>query len=289
MPGGSGYTRRMSNPMAEDPEAYWNEMAGPRWVASQEQLDRMLEGITARLLEAADPRTGEQVIDVGCGCGATTLLAAQRVGETGSVVGLDLSRPMLDHARTRRPPELGQVDFVLADAAKHTFEKGSVDLLISRFGVMFFPDPVAAFSNLRGSLRDGGRAAFVCWREPGLNPWISLAMQALPEVEAPPLPPADKPGPFSLQDRETVERILGAAGFTDVELEALDVPVQLGADLDQVEYMYTQIGPLALLLRDASDEDRASIMARVRTHLAEQIGEGGLSLPSASWIVHARA
>jgi SAM-dependent methyltransferase len=275
--------------MAENPGAYWNNEAGPRWVRSQIQLDRMLEAVSGHLLAATAARTGERVIDVGCGCGATTLDLGQQVGPTGGVLGIDIAERMIEHARVRMPPVVKHVEFLVADAATHAFDAGSSSLITSRLGVMFFPDPVLAFTNLRHALAEDGRLVFCCWQGEEHNHWIRQVLEAFPEVQAPDYPGGDVPGPFSLSSPGRVRQILEDAGFRAVELDAVSESLYLGENLDEVEHLYTQIGPLARAFGQADDTQRVAMRGRLRAFLADRFGEGELELPSASWIVSARA
>src|SRR6202012_5499402 len=154
-----------------DQIAYWNGPNGQRWTDRQAEQDVLLAPVTQALIDRAAPRPGERIIDVGCGCGGTSMALASRVAPAGFVLGVDISGPMLSRARQLAPKEL-PVDFVLADATVYPFDPGSFDLLVSRFGVMFFAEPAVSFSNLRRALRPNGRVAFACWRAPRENPWM---------------------------------------------------------------------------------------------------------------------
>src|SRR6185369_15072156 len=189
-----------------------------------------------RAMDAAAVAAGERVLDVGCGCGSTTIELARRAGPTGHVVGADISGPMLADARARTAAAgLGNVELVHADAQTHAFPPSAFDLVFSRFGVMFFADPTAAFANLRGALRPGGRLAFVCWRSLPENPWMAVPlMAALQHLPPPTIPGPEDPGPFSFADRGRVERILGGAGWSDVTVTPLDETLTLpGGEIPQ--------------------------------------------------------
>ena len=192
---------------------YWNEQAGPTWVRNQERLDAQIQPWGELALNALAAAPGEAVLDVGCGCGATSLALAAQVGPEGRVVGLDLSGPMLARARERAAAEgRANVSFLQADAQTHAFAP-EFDALFSRFGVMFFDDPPAAFANLAGALRPGGRLSFACWQGREQNGWVSIPMAALiGEVELPPPPAPDAPGPFALGDPDRLRALLEGAG-----------------------------------------------------------------------------
>lgn len=274
--------------MTEDPEGYWNDEAADKWVRAQGAVDRMVRPITAFLLEAAAAKPGERVLDVGCGCGSTTLAFSDAVGEAGSVVGLDISRPMLAEAK-RRGEGRANLSFVNGDAGTHDFSGEAYDLLTSRFGVMFFPAPDKAFANLRRALKPGGRVAMACWQAPKQNPWISFMMRAFPEIE-PPLPgPDDGPGPFSLSKSERTVSLLETAGFSDVRLEGFEANLRLGDSPEQVLEGLADVGPLARILSEADDEARAKVLARARAFLDKEFQSGPPEPASGIWLIHARA
>lgn len=198
--------------------ADWNGQSGERWVANQARLDAMVEVFGQAAIEAAAPATDERVLDVGCGAGASSRALAARVGAGGQVLGVDISEPLIDRARTLARQDTPAL-FQVADASSAELPQGAFDILFSRFGVMFFDDPTAAFAHMRRALRPGGRVAFVCWRGAAENDWVRLPMGALMGIVPPSaLPDPEAPGPFSFGDRERVARILTAAGFTDIAL-----------------------------------------------------------------------
>jgi len=209
---------------SQDPAAnaeqidYWNTGAGEIWAELQEQLDRQTEPLGREALRALAPQPGERILDIGCGCGQSTLQLAERVGPGGEVVGIDISRPMLEVARGRAVAVASdRVEFLEVDAQTGDLGRGRFDAVYSRFGVMFFGDPAAAFANIRAALKAGGRMAFVCWRPMAENPLMRAPMQAAAPL-LPPMPPPDPlaPGPFAFADPERVRRILTEAGFSGV-------------------------------------------------------------------------
>ena len=213
------------------PSLDWNGENGRRWVENQDRLDRMLATYGQALGRAADPAAGDHVLDVGCGAGATTFDMAARVGPSGRVVGLDISAPLigraLDLAAERTARREGAVEFRLADAALADFAP-DFDRIVSRFGVMFFDDPAAAFANLRGALKPGGRLVFVCWRGAAENDWTRLPMSAIRHLASTPSPDPEAPGPFSFGDRARIKRILVDAGYADIDIRPFDSPVHFG-------------------------------------------------------------
>jgi SAM-dependent methyltransferase len=274
-------------------KAYWNEHAGPVWVSYQERLDRQIGTHGERAHARLAPRPGERVLDIGCGCGDSSLVLAARVAPGGSVLGVDLSEPMLARARERAAEaKLANVSFRAADAQTATFEPGAFDAAFSRFGVMFFADPAAAFANVRSALRPGGRLAFACWRPVKDNPWVLVPMAAAAKLVPMPPPPApDAPGPFSFGDDARVRRILDAAGFADVAIEPVDVPMTLGGGgLDDAADMLLTVGPLARALLEANADEalRERVRGALVAALAPHARDGRVQLGSAIWLVEAR-
>ncbi|AZF07199.1 class I SAM-dependent methyltransferase [Pseudomonas sp. R5-89-07] len=274
--------------------ADWNGKSGEYWVANQARLDAMMAVFGQAAIEAAAPATGERVLDVGCGAGATSLELAVRVGASGHVLGVDISEPLIGRARTLAPPNAPAL-FQVADASSAELPEGAFDILFSRFGVMFFDDPVAAFANMRRALKPGGRVAFVCWRGAAENDWVRLPMGALKGIVPPPAPPApEAPGPFSFGDPERVVRILTAAGFTDIAIEPFDAAIPFGAGgtreaaIDDAVKMAFEGGPLSRVLADQSDDIRARAAAAVRAAFAGLPGERSVLIDGATWIVTAR-
>jgi SAM-dependent methyltransferase len=272
---------------------HWNRDAGPTWVRFQERLDAQIEPHGALALAALGPRAGERVLDVGCGCGTTSLELAARVGAKGEVVGVDISAPMLARAE-ERACEAGvtHLRFLQADAQTGALPEARFDAVFSRFGVMFFEEPEAAFANLRQALQPGGRLAFVSWQAPDRNPWVTTPMAAVaPLLEMPPPPPPGSPGMFGLADPERVRAVLAAAGFEDVAVRAETVEMRPGGgDVEEAVETFLEVGPVAGLLRqqEAGPALRARVREAVRDAFLAARGEEGLRLGSAVWIVTAR-
>ena len=270
----------------------WNTASAPAWIAQQAALDRQLGPLGDEAMAALAPKAGEAIIDIGCGCGTTSLELARRTGETGNVLGVDISAPMLDVARRRaRDAGLRNVRFELADVQTHQFSCASRDVAFSRFGVMFFADPVAAFANVRRALKPGGRLAFVCWQSLGLNPWMALPLAAVAQhVSLPPPAGPDAPGAFAFADRDRVAGILKSAGFSDVAFESVEEPLIIGGtpDIDAaVEFLLT-LGPTQALLAQADEALRAQVVKSVRAAIAPHHTPEGVRLPAAAWVVRAR-
>ena len=270
-----------------DQPTYWNEEGGRRWVENIQRVERMIEPLSARLLRHAAPRTGERVLDVGCGGGVTSAAYAGAVGASGTVLGLDVSAVILAVARERYAA-VTTLSFALGDAATMPLEAGSFDLVSSRFGVMFFADPVAAFANLRVALKPGGRLAFICWRALDENPWMAdcvrAAFSVLPRPE--PLPPT-APGPFAFADPARLRDILEQSGYTDISIEPLDQLLDLGSIDDAVAQM-TRMGPAASAFAAASVADQAAVVTAIRAALRPHQSGGSVRMVSGTWLVGAR-
>jgi SAM-dependent methyltransferase len=273
-----------------DQIAYWNGPAGGRWADRQAAQDILLGPVADILIDRAKPVSGERVIDVGCGSGATAIAFGRKVAPSGHVFGIDVSNPMLERARASAPKDL-PIDFVLADATVYPFDPQSVDLLASRFGVMFFADPVLSFTNMRKALRPSGRLAFACWREPRENPWMLAPLQAVYK-HAPKLPPQgpEDPGPFAFASEERVNRILSAAGFTNIAMEPypLSLDIAIGGGLDAAVQSVLGIGPSNRALEGQPAEIRAAAIQSIREMLTPLARGNTVPLAGSIWIVTAR-
>jgi SAM-dependent methyltransferase len=266
---------------------YWNGPVGERWAGLQEQIDLHLAEITGALLRFAAPRAGERVLDVGCGCGTTTLLLALKAEAEGAAAGIDISVPMLNVARARAMAQNADVVFVEADASGYEFQP-VFDLVFSRFGIMFFADPAAAFGNLRMALTPGGRMVFVCWRTFEENRWAWEAMQAaLPLL--PPQEPGDPdaPGPFAFADGARLRRILESAGFARVEIEPFDGHVNMGATVQEAAAEALNVGPLARAATGLDEAVREKIRRVVEQVYTRYFTPSGVKPPAACWLVRA--
>ena len=270
--------------------AEWNGVLGEKWVAMREDLERFVVPFGNAALKAAAPQHGERAIDVGCGCGETSIELARRVGAAGAVLGVDVSQAMLAVARSRG---------ALANCAHLTFSAGdaseaalpaNTDLLFSRFGIMFFSQPTPAFSHMRKSLRAGGRCVFACWRAPRDNPWamtpLSAARAAMGVTPAPADP--DAPGPFAFADEERLRAILSGAGFDDIDVQRFDAAIPLGATPRSAAEKLVQVGPVSRLVREVGAEHLPIIVDAVERALAPLAApDGHVSLNGSTWIVSA--
>lgn len=274
-----------------DQEQYWNAEAGEKWVRYQRLLDAQIGPLGREAMDRIRVSPGEQVLDVGCGCGQTTIELAQRVNPGGHVLGIDLSAPMLAYAKDRAESEgVDNLTFIRADAQTYRFPPKKFDVVYSRFGVMFFADPVAAFQNFLRASRPGARLAFVCWQAVTENPWMAVpfmaALQHLPQVQ---LPNPDAPGPFAFADREKVQRILAAAGYVQIEFHTVrrELTIGAGEPLPAVVEFLLQMGPTGKILAGADAELRRRVAESVLEALRPYAGANGVSMMGTAWIVTA--
>lgn len=271
-------------PFAED---YWKEEGGEKWAEYIDATENSLQAFSKMLLDGAEIRQGETILDVGCGGGANSIEAAHRTGVRGSVTGVDIS-PQILAVASARGAAVDNLRFVCADAANTDQGEEVYDLIISRFGVMFFSDPTAAFTNLRKALKKDGRLVFMCWRSMEENPWMSAPAAAvfgiIPPKEPPPQP--GQPGPFSMAMKDNIVAILSEAGMAGISVEAIDAGMELGKIEDAVNY-FMKMGPAAATLVDATDEQKSQAAVAMREALAQYESESGVIAPAAVWLVKA--
>ncbi len=278
--------------MNETMRDYWNADAGRTWADMQTRLDQSLSPVSAALLDVASPQLGECVLDIGCGTGETTLAIAAAVGERGNVRGVDISEPMLAVSEARAEALYSSAEFEKADAATLP---GQADrnLIVSRFGVMFFDDPIAAFSNIRSHARPKGRLHFCCWRTPAANGWTLVPARAV-ESLMPPSDPADPfaPGPFAFANPERLIGILDAAGWLEIDLQRFDFEMLLGEGSDAVANAVDfslRVGPAARLVREGGDVVRVAAAKALEAAYAPLLAGDRVSLPGSVWLVSAIA
>jgi SAM-dependent methyltransferase len=267
---------------------YWNGPVGERWARLQERIDLHMEEITDAALGFAAPQRGERILDVGCGCGTTTFLLAFRAGRDGAATGIDISVPMLNVARSRAMAQNADIVFMEADASTYDFQP-VFDLVFSRFGVMFFADPVRGFANIRQALAPGGRLIFVCWRALAENPWAADPMAAAAHL-LPPQEPTDPfaPGPFALADGNRLREILAIAGYRHIALEPFDGAMNMGATLEEAAAEVLNIGPLARAAAELDEDTRVKIRVTVESTYARYASRAGITPPASCWFVEAR-
>lgn len=267
---------------------FWKGEGGEKWVKNIDLLEHHLDELNRILIEHCAVREGENVLDVGCGGGLTSMALAERAGPSGRVLGVDVSPAILEVAR-ERGQDVANLDFRLADAGGDDLGKGAFDLITSRCGVMFFEQPLTAFTHLRRHLKSGGRMVFLCWRRFEENPWMGVPAAAAFSVLPPPAPPEgkpdpDAPGPFSLGEEKRLRFLLEEAGFTEFDLIPVDAGVAMGS-LEEAVYLATQLGPAARALEEAAEGERTAALEAIRGALQEYDTPEGVVIPGAGWIV----
>ena len=273
------------HPSNADAATAWDGATGDIWTDNADLFDAGVARYLKPFLDAAGIEPTTHVLDVGCGNGLTTREAA-RLASAGSVTGVDLSTRMLDQARRRAAADgLANVSFVQADVQIADLGEARYDRVISRNGVMFFGDPVAAFANLARALKPGGRMVLLVWQPMSENPWFTAFREAVAVGRELPMPPPEGPGPFALGDPDRVRALLTAAGFGEPDLVGIREPMYYGPDVARAEqYVQAVLGGLLTELDDAA---RAEAEAGLRATLEEHLGPEGVTYPSAMWIVTA--
>ena len=272
---------------------YWNGEAGKRWAQEDETMARLLRPVSAALLDHAGVEGCRNALDIGCGGGSQTMMLAERLGPGARVLGVDISEPMLEAARSKTAgagENRADVAFLQADAATHSFETNDFDLAFSRFGVMFFDDPTAAFSNIRQALRPGGHMAFSCWQALKDNDWTRIPLQAaLQHLPPPEKPDPHAPGPFAFADPQRVEGILQSSGYRDIAVKSFAREIRFGEapTLSESVRKLAMIGPVSRLIAGQEPALLEQIFTSMEEVLAPYYSEGALNLPGAIWFVTA--
>lgn len=273
---------------------YWNGDAGQGWVDRDKQMEKSLGIFGDLVIEAANIQVDEKVLDIGCGCAATSFKILDQVGPTGRVLGVDISAPMLAVAKDKTSKlsddQRSAITFKQADASTFSFEEGVYDLLFSRFGVMFFSGPADAFANMRKSLKPGGRLTFLCWGPVKENQWITLPLNAALKHAPPPEPsPPNAPGPFGFSNPDYIQEVLNKAGFSNINIEAVYPKMMLGQDQkkEQIADFFLEVGPVASITADCDqtliDKVRESIHEAIMPHYNGQT----VNLKTSCWVVTA--
>ena len=273
-----------------DPEqrTLWNGGAGSAWVEAQDLLDQIFKPFEDLLVQAISPGCEDQVLDVGCGTGATTLAVAQFLGANGCCTGIDISDPMISAARSRAEREGVPASFICEDAQTHAFEPESFDTIISRFGVMFFDDSVRAFANLKRAATAEAKLRFIAWRSAAENPFMTTAERAAGPL-LPNLPGRrpDAPGQFAFADPRRVHAILEESGWAQIDIQPIDVSCTL-PEKELVHY-FTRLGPVGLILQEVDDRTRLRVIETVRAAFVPYVYGAEVRFTAACWMVSARA
>ena len=270
---------------------FWSGKGGDYWVEKQSEMDIMLNPLGEKALVKLGLQSNSKVLDIGCGCGATTLEIAKIVSE-GAVTGLDISVPMLDKAKSEAKIQgIENVDFKVVDVQVEQLVYEEYDSVYSRFGVMFFDDPFEAFKNIFSSVKVGGELSFVCWQDPSLNPWQSLSLQVIRGYLDMPSPPPRSPGPFAFHEKDYVKEILEKSGFSNISFNdnQENITMFAGKSLEEASEDYLAINPVVTeMLKDSPDDLKAEIVESLKEVFSEFHEGDGLLFPSATWVVTAK-
>ena len=269
--------------------AAWDGPEGDHWTEHAERYESVGPAYWEALAAAVDIQPDDDVLDVGCGTGRSTRDAA-RLARAGSALGVDLSRRMLDRARRAATAEgLTNVRFEQADAQVYPLGGSVFDVVISIFGAMFFAEPIAAFTNLAGAMRPGGRLGLLAWRQLSDNEWLSAVRAALAAGRDLPTPPVGVPGPFGLADETHTRSVLESAGFVDVAVERFDAPLHFGHDAHDAFAFLSTLGITRGLLHDLDPDTAANAIDQLRHTIAEHESEDGVTFGGSAWVITARS
>ena len=270
---------------------FWSGAGGDVWVNKQREMDIMLNPLGDRVIERLDLKSDAKIIDIGCGCGATTLEIAKKITQ-GEILGVDISEPMLDKAtETAKEMSLSNISFEVKDVQVDVMPQNYFDVAFSRFGVMFFEDPFEAFKNIHSSLKKDGLLSFVCWQNASLNPWQSLSIQVIKEFLDLPAPAPKSPGPFAFEDKTYLEEILRESGFKGLEIldNQEDIVMFSGKSIREACEDYLTINPVVTeMLKNSKPELTEEILEALVIKFSNFHQNDGLLFPSATWIVTAK-
>ena len=270
---------------------FWSGAGGDVWVNKQREMDIMLNPLGDRVIERLDLKSDSKIIDIGCGCGATTLEIAKKITH-GEILGVDISEPMLDKAtETAKEMSLSNISFEVKDVQMDVMPQNYFDIAFSRFGVMFFEDPFEAFKNIHSSLKEDGLLSFVCWQNASLNPWQSLSIQVIKEFLDLPAPAPKSPGPFAFEDKTYLEDILRESGFKGLEIldNREDIIMFSGKSIREACEDYLTINPVVTeMLKNSKPELTEEILEALVIKFSNFHKNDGLLFPSATWIVSAK-
>jgi len=271
---------------------FWSGKGGDIWVERQNAMDTMLSPLGEAALNKLNFNEKENVLDIGCGCGHTTLNIAKRIGPSGKVTGLDISEPMLKRAKESAiEMSITNTSFKCVDVQTEDLGDQVYSAAFSRFGVMFFEDSITAFKNINKSLMSGSSLSFVCWQSPAVNPWQSLFIQEIKKFLDLPSPPPRSPGPFAFMESEYVSSILEESKFQDITIEGYEAEVNMfsGRSLSDSVKDYISINPVVSgMLKESSENKVTEILNSATEAFSPYYTEKGLIFPSATWLVTAR-
>ena len=283
--------RKKLSEVNKDQKQFWSGKGGDIWVERQKAMDTMLSPLGEVVIKELNLLSKDKVLDIGCGCGSTSIDIAEHLSLNGAVTGVDISKPMLDRAKlSAKNKSLNNIDFQLKDVQSENLPNEHFSVAFSRFGVMFFENPFEAFSNIYRSLKAGGRLGFVCWQSPKFNPWQSLSIQAIRKYIELPSYPKRNPGPFAFQERIYIEEIVNKANFKYLKILALEKEVEMfkGKGLEHATEDFLSINPVITeMLKQSTEEVKESVKNALISSFEPYYSDNKLTFPSSTWIVTA--
>ena len=272
-----------------DQKEFWNHKKGKLWVSLGPRIDDMFGPLGDEALKVLAPQKGENVIDIGCGTATTSLKLAGLLGRKGSVIGMDISKPILEYAKQNaKENSIKNIEFVLADAQNYCFMADSYDAIFSRFGVMFFDDPVAAFSNILKGIKSGGRLTFVCWADRSANDWIEVSTNIASKfLELPPKSAPRDPGPFAFEDPLYLNEVLSDSGWSEISIENYSVTNVVGKSTKAAADFLSRMGPMSVPFEDSEDSVKRKVIDSLEKCFADYVTTRGVEMHFSAWIVTA--
>ena len=273
----------------QEQKEFWNEKKGEIWVSLESKIDKMLGPLGDQAIKILKPKVGEKIIDIGCGTGSTSQTLSKLVGESGIITGIDISKPILNFAHKQKEnKKIKNINFIQADAQNHQFSDLNYDAVFSRFGIMFFEDPISAFKNIKKSLSCNGRLAFVCWSKREDNDWINLSSNVASQfLELPPKANPKEPGPFAFEDYFYIEEILTKSGWKNIKIKAYKQNIVIGKTLDYAADFLSRMGPMSVPFENANEQTKEKVISALKECYSKYFTAKGVEFHFSSWIVSA--
>tara|TARA_B100001057_G_scaffold265168_1_gene265395 strand:- start:170 stop:1021 length:852 start_codon:yes stop_codon:yes gene_type:complete len=273
----------------QEQKEFWNEKKGEIWVSLESKIDKMLGPLGDQAIKILKPKVGEKILDIGCGTGSTSQTLSKLVGESGIITGIDISKPILNFAQKQKEnKKIKNINFIQADAQNHQFSDLNFDAVFSRFGIMFFEDPISAFKNIKKSLSCNGRLTFVCWSKREDNDWINLSSNVARQfLELPPKANPKEPGPFAFEDYFYIEEILIKSGWKNIKIKEYKQNIVIGKTLDYAADFLSRMGPMSVPFENANEQTKEKVISALKECYSQYFTAKGVEFHFSSWIVSA--
>ena len=273
----------------QEQKEFWNEKKGEIWVSLESKIDKMLGPLGDQAIKILKPKVGEKILDIGCGTGSTSQTLSKFVGESGIITGIDISKPILNFAQKQKENKrIKNINFIQADAQNHKFSDLNYDAVFSRFGIMFFEDPISAFKNIKKSLSCNGRLTFVCWSKSEDNDWMNLSSNVASQfLELPPKANPKEPGPFAFEDYFYMEEILIKSGWKNIKIKAYKENIVIGKTLDYAADFLSRMGPMSVPFENANKQTKEKVISALKECYSKYFTTKGVEFHFSSWIVSA--